>query len=63
MPPKVGRKKLWTERTLASLPKGTLDRIKAVLRPGEVRTDFIRSVIEKEIRRRERLKARRKGKA
>jgi len=36
------------------LPKGTKDRIAAVLLPGEKRLVFIREAIEREIKRRER---------
>jgi hypothetical protein len=59
IPSDVGRKKLYSENTLARFPKGTLERIAAVLREGEDRTDFFREAVDRELRRRERLKARR----
>ncbi|GEM_PF-2347363 len=36
-----------------ALPAGTLDRIAAVLRDGEDRSDFVRLAIERELARRE----------
>lgn len=54
-PPKprcVGRKKLYPERADARFPKGTLDRIEAVLDGKEVRQDFLRAAVERELRRR-----------
>lgn len=38
------------------LPKGTKDRIAAVLLPGEKRLAFIRAAIDREIKRREKPK-------
>jgi hypothetical protein len=49
----MGRPKKWRESTLARLAAGTLDRIKAALGDGEHKTDFIRTAIERELRRRE----------
>jgi hypothetical protein len=37
----------------ARFPEGTFERITAVLKEGEDRTDFVRSAVEKEIKRRE----------
>jgi metal-responsive CopG/Arc/MetJ family transcriptional regulator len=48
-----GRKKIWPERREMALPAGTLDRIAAVLRDGEDRSDFVRLAIERELARRE----------
>jgi metal-responsive CopG/Arc/MetJ family transcriptional regulator len=50
----MGRKQINQEQTPARLPAGTLDRIDAVLDDGENRSDFIRSAIERELKRRER---------
>ena len=44
--------------TPARLPAGTLDRIEAVLRRDERRADFIRAAIERELKRREGMGAR-----
>jgi hypothetical protein len=52
----MGRKRLWHEDVQARFPKGTLARIKAVLATTEDRTDFIRAAIERELKRREKLK-------
>ena len=41
------------DQTLARFPKGTLDRVKAVLREGENQADFLREAVELELRRRE----------
>ena len=50
----VGRKKLFGTRITLPLSEGMLERIAAVLKPGEVRLDFIREAIERELKRRER---------
>jgi len=50
----MGRKKLWSEDMQARFPEGTFDRIDAVLEDSEVRTDFVRIAVEKELTRRER---------
>ena len=50
----MGRKRINEEQTPARLPAGTLDRIDAVLSDGEKRADFIRSAVERELKRRER---------
>lgn len=57
--PRVGRKKEWPEEIRLSLAGGTLDRIAAVLEPGEFRLDMIRGAIDKEILRRLTDKAKR----
>lgn len=48
----VGRPPM-EDQTLARFPKGTLGRIKSVLRPGESQADFVREAVELELRRRE----------
>lgn len=53
-PRKVGRIKRWAEDMQARFPMGTFARIAAVLRSGEDRTDFVRTAVETELRRRER---------
>jgi hypothetical protein len=55
----MGRKKLWHERTVVKFPAGTFERISAVLRKKEVRMDFIRKVVERELKRREKKPGRR----
>lgn len=54
IPPRVGRKKLWTERLTLPLAKETVERLDAALRENEVRLDLIREAIERELKRRER---------
>jgi hypothetical protein len=49
----MGRKRVNEDQTPARLPAGTLDRIEAVLREHEKRADFIRTAIERELKRRE----------
>lgn len=51
---RMGRKMLWPDKILAPLPKGSLARIVAVLKPDEDKTDFLRAAIEAELTRRER---------
>jgi hypothetical protein len=58
--PRMGRKKRWPERVGAKFAVGTLDRIAAVLAKGEVRLDFIREAVERELERRERATSRKK---
>ena len=60
-PAKVGRKKLWTERLLLSLAEGTRARLDDALRDGEDRLDLIRTAIEAELKRRERLRPKSDG--
>jgi hypothetical protein len=43
----------WPERIGAKFATGTLDRIAAVLAEKEVRLDFIRQAVERELKRRE----------
>jgi hypothetical protein len=38
---------------LARFPEGTFERIAAVLRDGEDRTEFVRVAVERELKRRE----------
>lgn len=52
----MGRKKLWTEDMQARFPDGTFERIEAVLGEGEDRTDFVRVAVERELKRRERVR-------
>lgn len=59
--PRMGRPKLWGERTIAKFATGTFERVKAVQRDGETRLDFFRCAVEKEIRRREALAAKRQA--
>ena len=47
-------KKQWAEDMQARFADGTFDRIAAVLRKGEDRTDFVRAAVEREIDARER---------
>jgi hypothetical protein len=51
---RVGRKKQFETRITLPLAEGETERIAAVLKPGEVRLDFIRQAIEREITRRSR---------
>jgi hypothetical protein len=51
-------KKLWDENMQARFPKGTFRRIKEVLKETEERTDFVREAVERELRRREAVSAR-----
>lgn len=54
----VGRKRINEEQAPARFPGGTLARIDAVLREKEKRAEFIRTAIERELERRERLNER-----
>lgn len=51
-PFKGGRKKQFTERLQLPLADGTTARIDSALDDGEVRLDFIRAAIERELKRR-----------
>lgn len=51
---RVGRKKQWTERIVLPMAEGTTARIDALLNFEEVRLDFIRDAVDREIKRRER---------
>ena len=53
IPPRMGRKKLWHQRTAVKFPQGTFERIAAVLQKPEVRMDFIRKAVERELKFRE----------
>jgi hypothetical protein len=48
----VGRKKLWTERLTLPLSGEMLAQIDAALGDDEVRLDFIRFALERELKRR-----------
>ena len=50
----MGRKKQWTERIILPLAEGTTEKIDSLLQEGEVRLDFIRDAIEREMKRRKR---------
>jgi hypothetical protein len=50
----MGRPRRWAEDMQARFPEGTFDRIQAVLKDDEDRTDFVREAVERELRRRER---------
>ena len=52
----MGRTKLWTERMHLTLPDGAKQRIDSVLEEGEDRLEFVRTAIEKEIKRRSKSK-------
>ena len=54
----MGRQKRWSVRILLPLPEGTTEKIDALLEPGEVRLDLIRTAIDRELKRRERLSKR-----
>lgn len=54
--PKGGRKKQFTERLQLPLAEGTTAKIDSVLESGEVRLDFIRGAIERELKRRAKAK-------
>lgn len=51
----MGRAKLWEENINLTLPKGAKARIDAVRQEGEDRLDVIRTAIDKEVERRERI--------
>lgn len=53
---KMGRKRINEEAASARFPAGTLARIEAVLKEGEGQAEFIRVAVERELRRRERVK-------
>jgi hypothetical protein len=50
---RVGRKKRWNEDMVARFPEGTFGRIINVLEKNEDRTDFVRSAVARELKRRE----------
>jgi metal-responsive CopG/Arc/MetJ family transcriptional regulator len=47
---------MWGKPVLVKLPEGMPAQIDALLAPTEARTDFIRQAIEREIKRRSRLR-------
>ncbi len=53
---KMGRPKINDEQMMARFPEGTLDRIADVLEDHETKADFLRSAVERELKRRERKK-------
>lgn len=53
IPPRVGRKQINGEQTMARFRPGTLARVKAVLKDGEPQSSFIRDAVEAELERRE----------
>jgi hypothetical protein len=58
----MGRKKRWPERTAIKLADGTFERIAEVLADGEDRmASFMRDAVEREIERREKARAKPKG--
>lgn len=52
----MGRKKINDEQTPARFPAGTLARIDSVLDEKEKRSDLIREAVERELKRREKLR-------
>lgn len=54
----MGRRQINHEQTPARFPEGTLERIDAVLDEGEKRSDLIREAVDREIKKREKAKAR-----
>lgn len=52
----MGRTKRWAEDMQARFPEGTFDRIEAVLEDSEDRTDFVRTAVERELKRREKAR-------
>ena len=55
-PKRVGRRLEWPEKFLVSFAAGTLDRVRALLGEKEDARSFIREAVEREIKRRSRLK-------
>jgi hypothetical protein len=54
----MGRKRINDEETLARFPAGTLKQVDAALRENEKRAEFFREAVERELKRREGLAAR-----
>ena len=54
IPSRMGRPRLWHERMGVKLPRGTFARIAAVLREGENKMSFVRTLVIREVERRER---------
>ena len=57
---RVGRKRINEEQVAARFRGGTLARIDVVLREKEIRAEFIRIAIERELERRERTRERKR---
>jgi hypothetical protein len=55
-PRRVGRKLEWPEKFLVSFAAGTLARLREALAEGEDARSFVREAVEREIKRRSRLK-------
>lgn len=55
-PRRMARPKKYVEDMAARFLAGTFERIARVLREGEDRADFVREAVDKELRRRERLR-------
>jgi hypothetical protein len=53
----MSRARQWSENMTARFVAGTFARIRAVLKDGEDRTDFVREAVERELKRRERQEA------
>jgi predicted DNA-binding protein len=51
-PWRMARPKNFVEQFPARFPEGTFERMKAALREGEDRADFIREAVERELKRR-----------
>jgi metal-responsive CopG/Arc/MetJ family transcriptional regulator len=51
----MGRKRINEEQMPARLPAGTFARMDDVLKDGEKRSDFVRTAVERELKRRERV--------
>ena len=54
------RAKLWDEDMQARFPEGTFKQIEGVLNEDESRTDFVREVVERELKRRAAIRKLRK---
>jgi len=50
----VSRARQWNEDMVARFPTRTFERVRAVLKDEESRTDFVREAAERELKRRER---------
>jgi metal-responsive CopG/Arc/MetJ family transcriptional regulator len=57
----MGRKQINDEQMPARFPAGTLERMDAVLKERERRSELVRHAVERELRRRERSKSPRKA--
>lgn len=52
----MGRMRLWTEDMGARFEEGTFRRMDKARKKDETRTDFVRTAVERELRRRQGLK-------